>query len=72
MAESRRVVQVLANLLSNAERNSHDESSIRIIVEPDGVHVAISVADDGKGFTADRIPHLFAKFSHARPADRGR
>ena len=71
MAERRRVVQVLANLLSNAERNSHDDSSMRVAAESDGVHVVISVADDGRGLAADRIPDLFAKFSRSRPAGRG-
>ena len=72
LADRRRVVQVLNNLLSNAARHSHDLSSIRVAAVRDGVHVALSVADDGVGVPAERLPHLFRKFSRLDGEERGR
>ena len=72
LADRRRVVQVLNNLLSNAARHSHDLSSIRVAAVRDGVHVAFSVADDGVGVPAERLPHLFRKFSRLDGEERGR
>ncbi len=72
MADRRRIVQVLNNLLSNAARHSHELSLIRMAVVRDGVHVAFSVADDGAGVPAERLPHLFRKFSRLDGEERGR
>ena len=72
MADRRRIAQVVNNLLVNASRHSHDGSTIRIEVEREGTHVAVSVADKGQGLTAERLPHLFAKFSRPEGPDRGR
>ena len=63
MADRRRIVQVIGNLLSNAARHSPEWSDIHVLAERDGLHVAFSVADEGIGIAADRLPHLFGKFS---------
>ena len=63
MADRRRMVQVIINLLSNAARYSPDSQLIRVTAEHQGVYVAISVSDQGRGIPADRLPHLFQKFS---------
>ena len=60
MADRARLVQVLNNLISNAARHSPALSPIRVSAARDGVHVAISVTDEGRGVPADRLPHLFA------------
>jgi signal transduction histidine kinase/DNA-binding response OmpR family regulator len=70
MADRRRIVQVLGNLLSNAARNSPQASVIRVSAVRDGVHVAVSVADEGRGIPLERLPHLFRKFSGAQPEER--
>ena len=72
MADRRRIVQVVSNLLANASRNSHDGSAIRVEAVRDGAHVAVSVVDNGRGVTAERLPHLFVKFSRSDGPDRGR
>ena len=72
MADRRRMVQVLTNLLSNAARHSHDLSPIRVSAVRDGVHVALSVADDGVGVPAEQLPHLFRKFSQLDGEERVR
>ena len=72
MGDRRRIVQVLSNLLSNAARNSHEASTIRVSAAQEVVHVAISVADDGRGVSAEHLPHLFRKFTHVEGQERGR
>ena len=61
LADRRRIVQVLNNLLANAARHTHASSPIRISAAQDGHDVAISVADDGEGLAAERLGQLFAK-----------
>ena len=65
MADRRRIVQVLGNLLSNAAGYSHEGSPITVTAVRDGVHVAVSVADRGRGIPAELLPELFRKFSRA-------
>ena len=71
MADRRRIVQVLVNLLSNAARHSPGSSVIRVSAARDGVHVAISVVDEGRGIPADSLPDLFRKFSRAQTEEQG-
>ena len=61
MADERRVIQVLNNLLSNAARHSPESSPIRVEAALDGHHVAVTVADQGSGVPAHLLPHLFSK-----------
>ena len=63
MADRRRIVQVLNNLLSNAARYSEASAAIRLTAVREDGYVGISVADEGRGVPADRLPHLFRKFS---------
>ena len=65
MADSRRIVQVMINLLSNAARHSPDSHLIQVSAEQMGTHISISVSDQGRGIPADRLPHLFRKFAGA-------
>ena len=68
LADRRRIVQVLGNLLSNAAGYSPDGSPITVSAVRDGVHVAVSVADRGRGIPAELLPELFRKFSRASGA----
>ena len=65
MADRRRIVQVLGNLLTNAVRHSPDGSPVRVSAVRDVFHVAVSVSDQGRGIPADMLPLLFRKFSQA-------
>ncbi len=65
LADRRRVEQVLTNLLTNAARHSPEASTIRVSAAVEGVHVAISVADDGVGVPSERLPYLFRRFFRA-------
>ena len=72
MADGRRIIQVLNNLLTNAARTSHEASAIRVSAVREGYHVAVSVTDEGRGIAAERLPHLFRKFSRIDGEDRRR
>ncbi len=61
MADRRRVVQVLNNLLENAARHAPASSAIRVAAAREGEHVAFSVADDGEGVAPELLPHLFRR-----------
>ena len=63
MADRRRVLQVLGNLLANAVRHSPDPTPIVVSAARDGGQVAVSVADQGRGIPAAQLPKLFRKFS---------
>ena len=71
MADRRRVVQVVGNLLSNAAKHSSESSVIRISVVREDFHVAVSVADEGRGIPSERLPYLFRKFTRTDGDDLG-
>ena len=71
MADRRRIVQVLGNLLTNAARYSSDSSVITVAVVREDVYVAISVCDEGRGIPAESLPHLFRKFSRVQSEEQG-
>ena len=71
-ADRHRLMQVLTNLLSNASKNSPDQSAIRVSASVEDVYVAISVSDKGRGVPAERLPHLFRKYSRIDSEDLGR
>ena len=70
MADQRRIVQVLNNLLNNAADSSHHGSSVRVSAEREEFHVAISVTDDGHGVSAERATHMFRTFFRAHDDSR--
>ena len=69
LADRRRIVQVIGNLLSNAARHSPESSIIRVSAVREGIRVEVSVADEGRGIPAEDLPHLFRKFSRADAGD---
>ena len=69
MADRQRIVQVLSNLLSNAARHSLESSVIRVSTVREDLHVAVTVADEGTGISAERLPHLFRRFSRTDDED---
>ncbi len=61
MADRRRIVQVLNNLLSNAARCSPESSPIRISAGRRSFDIAISVSDEGRGVPHELLPRLFQR-----------
>ena len=75
MADRQRIVQVLNNLFSNAAKHSPESSPVQVSAVLDGVHVAVSVSDEGRGIPSDQLPYLFSKHADAAGRDgklRGR
>ena len=66
MADRRRIVQVLNNLLSNAARHAPESTPIRVAAGSENAHVAVSVSDEGSGVAPELLPHLFSKHAGAR------
>ena len=61
MADRRRIVQVLNNLFANAARAAPESSPIRVSAAREDAHVAVSVADKGRGIAPELLPRLFNK-----------
>ena len=69
MADRRRIVQVIGNLLSNAARHSPESSVIKVSAVRMGVDVEVAVADEGRGIPEEDLPLLFRMFSHLGDSD---
>ena len=63
MADRRRIVQVLNNLLASAARNSLEAPLVQVSAALEGTHVAISVSDRGQGVPAERLSKLFSSYA---------
>ena len=71
LADRLRIVQVLNNLFSNASRYSSQALPIRVSAVQDGVYVAISVSDEGRGIPPEQLPHLFRKDTRVGDCEGG-
>jgi signal transduction histidine kinase len=72
VAEFRRVLQVLLNLLGNALRYSPDGSTIRILLSESGGYARVTVADEGPGLDISQQERVFEKFERlGRSGDGG-
>jgi DNA-binding response OmpR family regulator len=63
MADRQRILRVLNNLFANASKYSHESSTVRVTASQESHHVAVTVSDEGRGVSAERLPHLFRKFA---------
>jgi signal transduction histidine kinase len=68
VADPRRVVQILTNLLTNAQRYAEN---VRVVWRRDGEHALVQVIDDGTGIPAGELPRVFDRF-YRLDAARGR
>lgn len=72
VAEFRRVLQILLNLLSNAIRYSEEQSQIWLCVAEVDDRATVTVADQGYGLDADQQARVFEKFERlGRSGDGG-
>ena len=65
MADRRRIVQVLNNLFANAARHAPESSPIRVSAAREDAHVAVSVADEGRGLAPELLARLFDRHAGA-------
>ncbi|HET9832793.1 MAG TPA: ATP-binding protein [Vicinamibacterales bacterium] len=62
MADAIRLQQVLWNLVHNAIKFSDEGGRVEIYVQRDGDSMQLVVKDDGRGISADFLPHVFERF----------
>jgi signal transduction histidine kinase/ActR/RegA family two-component response regulator len=60
-----RLQQVTWNLLSNAIKFTEPKGSVSVTLKTAGSQVELSVADTGRGMSADFLPHVFERFRQA-------
>jgi signal transduction histidine kinase len=65
-----RILQVLANLISNALKFTGERGSISVHVEPVGAEVRFSVADTGVGVEPEDLEPIFERFWQVTRGDR--
>ncbi|MCP3141344.1 ATP-binding protein [Pyxidicoccus xibeiensis] len=65
-----RILQVLANLLTNAIKFTAEGGRISLVVEPVGQEVRFSVTDTGTGIPSHQLQSVFERFWQARGEDR--
>jgi signal transduction histidine kinase/FixJ family two-component response regulator/HAMP domain-containing protein len=71
LADPARIRQVLTNLLTNAHLYTAKGGTIAVALRDAGRHVALDVADDGRGMTAEEARHVFDRFYRAGDGDGG-
>ncbi|MXO65985.1 sensor histidine kinase [Altererythrobacter endophyticus] len=72
VAEFRRVLQILLNLLGNAVRYSPSHSVVTVDAGCNGANVWMTIRDEGKGIAPEQRDKMFAKFERlGRSGDGG-
>ena len=64
-ADTVRLAQVIANLLTNAAKYTEAAGSIRLSAKQEADQVVVCVRDDGIGIAPDMLPHIFELFVQA-------
>ena len=71
LADRRRLLQVLWNLLSNAIRHTASGGVITLVAKPTKRSVAILVRDTGIGIAAEQIERIFEEYTQAEGQSSG-
>ncbi|MFZ3181445.1 MAG: HAMP domain-containing sensor histidine kinase [Methylocystis silviterrae] len=72
VADKRGCRQILINLLSNAVKFTPRGGTVKMLLQPEGNHVVVAVADDGAGIAAGDLAGLGDPFFQARASlERG-
>ncbi|BDV36459.1 MULTISPECIES: chemotaxis protein CheB [Methylocystis] len=67
-----RLVQILTNLLDNANKYTQEKGRIWVALRRDGGDAFLSVADNGIGIAAETLPQVFNFFMRADPSSQNR
>jgi len=69
--DRKRLTQVVANLLVNAAKYTHNGGAIDVVIDGDAQHVDVAVVDNGIGMSAELVERAFELFMQAeRSPDR--
>ena len=66
-----RLMQVFVNIIDNAIKYTEKDGAVRVEAALEDAHIRITVADTGKGISADDLPHIKEKFYKADTTVRG-
>lgn len=66
VGDNDRLLQVMANLLSNAAKFTRPGTSVAVFMAREGAKVRVSVRDQGLGVPEELRPRLFEKFAQAQ------
>ena len=64
-------MQVFVNIIDNAIKYTEKDGAVRVEAALENAHIRITVADTGKGISADDLPHIKEKFYKADTTVRG-
>lgn len=64
------LIQVLINLLSNANRHT-SQGHVHIIAKATETNVYVQVIDNGSGISAELLPHVFERYCHGEAGGSG-
>ena len=68
-ADGDRIGQVLANLLTNANKYAPEGADVGLRAMSAGDHIAFEVSDDGPGLAPDELDHVFERFWRAQSGE---
>lgn len=71
VADRRRLLQVLLNLLSNSLKNTPGGGVITVSARESGAQVEIAVTDTGRGIPADQLERIFEEYSQVGAQTEG-
>jgi len=71
LGDSKRLIQVIANLLNNASKYTQVEGNISVAVQVLYKEIVLEISDDGIGISPEMVPQVFDLFAQAqRTSDR--
>ena len=68
-ADADRISQVLANLLTNANKYAQEGAKVRLTASSAGDDVEFQVSDDGPGLGDEELDHVFERFWRAQSGE---
>ncbi|MDQ8051385.1 MAG: GAF domain-containing sensor histidine kinase [Pedobacter sp.] len=72
LADDKRLLEAFENLLSNALKYAHQNTTVSISVTTDEKSLTIEFKDQGQGLTDEDMPQLFKKFAKLSAVPTGR
>ena len=68
--DSRRISQVIYNLLGNALTYTGEDKTVRVSQTVSGSAVQVSISDSGEGIPADELPYIWDRYYRSRENHR--